>query len=470
MESRHRLYSSNHNRRKRRRSNNSNDAYEWDDEEYVMKQRRGDGVSLWKAANAVKKRLFRNNDRVNRRSNKRRHRYMDDDVLNKYEDYEMDMSEHLYEDEEYWMERSNREANSDKSYSSDELDNHYKDESRSRHDHDKRDYSDIRDEGQRVRSKYVASNDDYVENMYWAQKEVSSWFVDDEDEFDDYDVNERGNSKRRSMRRRQSSFLENMLNNVRQADDDQRRKAAEWDRAYSYDIDRSRFSQQTAPNFIDAEIENPKQEEYIHNDERQNTRKRRRTRRSKQIMEENRRKKLLEEQREREELDRVPPKGMFAWGPKGEIKIDIRLKAAQDALVEIQDAKDYLLTREKIMNEAKDKRDLAQENASFQRKRIYKRRDYISATEGAQLRSDLRRLDVEFAEASRFYRETDDAVREAAVMLQNLQSKYRVLLRLHEAEKDVSNNSTEHESSNTNREKEEIDNPENLNSQQDEVK
>ena len=409
------------------------DDFYFDDERRVYQNRKRRTPFLQKV-----KTLFRGNGNTGNVKSKRRSRDRIDPsatgrrryVSSLDWDVDVDMKDHLYEDDEYLERQSEISSKDDdeiiddvKVGRIDEDDDEARINKRKRASSDRnawngheeeinfeRNASSRRRRARQTKSDYVVS--DFNEPT-WTQEEVASWFKDE------YDDDENFSS---------GSVIDDVFDNWRQSDHNQRKKAAEWDKAYSYDIRRSRRSQQARR--VDSDVVDVEVEDFQYEDspESQNESRRRRTRRERQIMEERRRKKFLDEQRELEELERVPPEGMGAWGPEGAVSMDIREMAIMEALKEIENAKQSCMKQEERLDSAEKARLKAQEIASQQRKRVYERRDYISASEGAHLRAQLRRLDTDLAESKRNYQEADEAVRESQVILQRLETKHRALL------------------------------------------
>ena len=427
------------------------DYYDGDDDGY-SDDNRGSNRRNFPFLKNIKK-LFQNNEHANnssrrdRKSSSVRSRQSNPKPIEW--DIDIDMKDHLYEDDEYLEEQRQRKEQHDsrtvidedipKAYQNDlkEFVNERKNKTRekptqrrSRSEYRSANFEEGGSRHRRRRPLNARSN--YDESGYnkptWTQEEVSSWFDDDDDDDDEQIY------KTRKQRRVSPSLIDDAFDNWRRADHEQRKKAAEWDRAYSYDIRRSRRSQQAQS--IDSDIVDVEAEDFTYDDssEKENGSRRRRTRRERQIMEERRRQKILDEQRELEELERVPPKGMGAWGPDGKISMDIREKAVVEALKEIEDAKEYVKQQEEMLKLVEKARQEAQETAYLQRKNVYNRRDYISATEGAHLRAQLRRLDTKLAEVKRDYQEADETVRESQVLLQRLQIKHSTLLNQNSSE------------------------------------
>ena len=75
-------------------------------------------------------------------------------------------------------------------------------------------------------------------------------------------------------------------------------------------------------------------------------------------------------------------------------------------------------------------------DAVLQRKRLSKRKDYLSAAEGAKLRASLRQLDLEVRDAAQVVREAQEDLENAQVALEELEVRHWALLSQYEAEKE----------------------------------
>jgi len=198
----------------------------------------------------------------------------------------------------------------------------------------------------------------------WTEEEVSSWFDDDDDSDSTY-------------QQRQKYLADDMFNDLRRADHKRRKKAAEWDESYAFDINRSRISRESQPsleNVVDVEVqvEKSKNDEKEINgrdgDERQN-RSRKFEINQDQVSVEQRAK--IKEKEDAEKRERVPPNGIVAWGPLGEIKgKDVRQKAAEEAIDQIKSAQLCLEKQKAKLIVAEERMQVTRVTAVLQRKRI----------------------------------------------------------------------------------------------------
>mmetsp|Transcript_20014 Transcript_20014/g.25931 ORF Transcript_20014/g.25931 Transcript_20014/m.25931 type:complete len:615 (+) Transcript_20014:1590-3434(+) len=259
----------------------------------------------------------------------------------------------------------------------------------------------------------------------WTEEEVSSWFDDDDASDSTY-------------QQRRKYFADDMFNDLRRADHKRRKKAAEWDESYAFDINRSRISRESQPdleNIVDVEVqvEKTKNDEKkingIDGAERQN-RSRKFESNQDQVSVEQRAK--IKEKEDAEKRERVPPNGIVAWGPLGEIKgKDVRQKAAEEAIDQIKNAQISLEKQKAKLIAAEERMQVTRVTAVLQRKRISERTDYISASEGAQLRRSLRELDLEVSKEKRRLREAREATNIAEIRLNELNSKYDALMTMY---------------------------------------
>jgi len=198
----------------------------------------------------------------------------------------------------------------------------------------------------------------------WTEEEVSSWFDDDDASDSTY-------------QQRRKYFADDMFNDLRRADHKRRKKAAEWDESYAFDINRSRISRESQPdleNIVDVEVqvEKTKNDEKkingIDGAERQN-RSRKFESNQDQVSVEQRAK--IKEKEDAEKRERVPPNGIVAWGPLGEIKgKDVRQKAAEEAIDQIKNAQISLEKQKAKLIAAEERMQVTRVTAVLQRKRI----------------------------------------------------------------------------------------------------
>jgi len=135
------------------------------------------------------------------------------------------------------------------------------------------------------------------------------------------------------------------------------------------------------------------------------------------------------------DVDRVPPSGVTAWGPEGEVKggIDARSQAAIDAMEEIQDAKRMLEKKEAQAIDAEEMVIVAKTDANLQRKRMEARREEIGTT---RLREKLRTINAGVNNAARALRRARAEVQFALNKVQELEDRHWALLSDFDAEEE----------------------------------
>jgi hypothetical protein len=118
-------------------------------------------------------------------------------------------------------------------------------------------------------------------------------------------------------------------------------------------------------------------------------------------------------------VERVPPAGIPAWGPSGDLGIDARTKAILDALEDIQLAKEVVNERKAAVEKAKEDVAILRIDAELEKKRLRS-----TVREARMLQESIRQLDFEVQESSR-------ALRYAQSRLEISQSELAALERRH---------------------------------------
>jgi len=262
------------------------------------------------------------------------------------------------------------------------------------------------------RRRGAVKNDDliYEEGESWTREEVSNWFNGGEDD-DSYSSESK------------SSLVGDVFEKIREGSETRMKKAVQWDNSYSPQRLRGRID--PSYDVVDVEVEDyTGEDEMIERDRIFSQAKRRRRSGT--------RRRVGNEKDLIDAIDRVPPI-VGAWGPEGElIGMNAREKAIMEAVREIDDARRVVEDERAALSVAEERRSIAKAAVLLQRKRISDRRDYISASEGAQIRVKLRTLDADVTETKRAARKAEDLVYEAESRLQELESLHSALLKLAE--------------------------------------
>ena len=139
-------------------------------------------------------------------------------------------------------------------------------------------------------------------------------------------------------------------------------------------------------------------------------------------------------------VERVPPANVPAWGPMGDLGMDARTKALQDALQDIASAKEEVEDRRRRMTMAQDQLAVLRVDAQLERKRLMRLQstnddDFNSERTTLAAREALRRTQRRIEEASRRLRwrqlQWDEAVQELA----QVEARHWALLKAYNPEK-----------------------------------
>ncbi len=134
--------------------------------------------------------------------------------------------------------------------------------------------------------------------------------------------------------------------------------------------------------------------------------------------------------------ERVPPKGIKAWGPEGEINggIDARSYAAQCALEEIEKMRDIFEGKEKLVADAEQDLLQLKREASIQKKKLLSENDRRYST---RIRDELRRINFDIEDSARNLRRAKGEALAAIDKLEDTELRHWALLRQHEADKEL---------------------------------
>jgi hypothetical protein len=122
-------------------------------------------------------------------------------------------------------------------------------------------------------------------------------------------------------------------------------------------------------------------------------------------------------------VERVPPSGIPAWGPTGDLGIDARTKAILDALEDIQLAKDVVSERTAAVEKAKEDLAILRIDAELEKKRLRS-----TVREARTLQESIRQLDFEIQESSRALRYAQSRLKMAQNELTALERRHWAVL------------------------------------------
>ncbi|KAG7363329.1 hypothetical protein IV203_026689 [Nitzschia inconspicua] len=298
----------------------------------------------------------------------------------------------------------------------------------------------------------------------WVSKQVSSWFTDDEDgaygnDDDEYDEFEKDSRDMRLQGRRRHGGRERsnwspmgMLDSFLRIDRDQMAfKAAEYDSKMGIRRPRSRRKkgnperpdQQESPRDIngrrpgyayryDASLDDDDSPPVLDIELTEEVEEDQETAQQRSIESGSKEKsetksKISEKSWEERQaaVERVPPVDVPAWGPKGQLSMNARQKAIEDALKDIQTAKRKLNQRVKREIRARDEIAILNVDAKALRLKM----DQSRSRRTSQLDvEELRAIELEIDDASRALRRARKQVDLAKEELQELEDRHYAVL------------------------------------------
>ncbi|GAX24406.1 hypothetical protein FisN_4Lh541 [Fistulifera solaris] len=128
-------------------------------------------------------------------------------------------------------------------------------------------------------------------------------------------------------------------------------------------------------------------------------------------------------------IERVPPDGIPAWGPTGELDFDARTKAVMDALEDIATAKDRVENRKKRVDECREELSIIRIDLELQKKRL---RESRLKSQAAVER--LRRMDLNLENTARKLRRELIKLKNAKQDLVELEARHWAVLGFYDPE------------------------------------
>jgi len=272
------------------------------------------------------------------------------------------------------------------------------------------------------------SRDVYEDELYetrhrgdWASDEVASWFDDDED-YDD-----RG---RRSRRRSESSSWSPFnaldvffgLNRGRldeQAEEYNRRMGIRSSDRQSRPKPRTTRRKGYAYRYVDEDEEPPVADyEVVEQDAIKDA-----IIDAEAVEEESQPKRELSWEERALAVERVPPVGVPAWGPTGDLGVDARTKAISDAFEDINEAKRKVKEKEQQVALSKEGISILRVDSELERKRLRESRISMRA-----IQDRLRRIDRKVEDAARALRYASAQLQTARDELSELEARHWAVL------------------------------------------
>ena len=129
------------------------------------------------------------------------------------------------------------------------------------------------------------------------------------------------------------------------------------------------------------------------------------------------------------EMDRVPPRGVAAWGPNGPVSDDVQAMAAMDAMEEIKRAKKFLEKKEDMVEDAKEEVVALKADATFYEKQL----DGVGGSAARTLEKELGSILRDVEDSQRMLRLARAERDAASRQVENLEARHWALLSEYEA-------------------------------------
>jgi hypothetical protein len=122
-------------------------------------------------------------------------------------------------------------------------------------------------------------------------------------------------------------------------------------------------------------------------------------------------------------VERVPPTGIPAWGPTGDLGMDARAKAISDALEDILEAKNKVSKKEELVMKAREDVSILRIDTELERKRLRK-----SRLDPRLIQDTVRKLDLKVDDAARSLRYAQAQLKKAKDELSDLEARHWAVL------------------------------------------
>jgi hypothetical protein len=127
-------------------------------------------------------------------------------------------------------------------------------------------------------------------------------------------------------------------------------------------------------------------------------------------------------------VERVPPAGVAAWGPTGDLRMDARTKAIADAREDITQAQRRTNVHETLVEQARDELSVCRVNAELERKRRGRRTNNNNNNNARVVQERLRAMDLQVQDAARALRYAETRLAMAKNNLETLEARHWVVL------------------------------------------
>lgn len=129
------------------------------------------------------------------------------------------------------------------------------------------------------------------------------------------------------------------------------------------------------------------------------------------------------------EMDRVPPRGVAAWGPNGPVSDDVQTMAAMNAMDEIKRAKKFLEKKEDMVEDAKEEVVALKADATFYERQL----DGVRGSAARTLEKELGKVLRDVEDSQRMLRMARAERDAASRQVENLEARHWALLSEYEA-------------------------------------
>jgi hypothetical protein len=126
-------------------------------------------------------------------------------------------------------------------------------------------------------------------------------------------------------------------------------------------------------------------------------------------------------------LEQVPPAGILAWGPSGDLGIDARTNAMLDAMEDLREAREQLKLMTERTNLARDDIVVLRADAALEEKK--------RQVNPRRARERLRHIQLDIEDAARDLRRAQNAEQQARERLEAVEDRHWAVLSLYDAEK-----------------------------------
>jgi hypothetical protein len=275
----------------------------------------------------------------------------------------------------------------------------------------------------------------------WVPKQVSSWFQlgeeEDEEEEEDYG----GLRKRKSGKQRSGSssspfkvldvffgLNRDRLGEKAEMYDRQMglRPAEDWSRASRKKSRREERRKGYAYPYVDEDEEPPVAEVILEENDPELAEQYTAKNIENKVEDEEQRSKGRRELSWEERalaVERVPPAGIQAWGPKGDLRMDARTHAISDAIDDINGMKQTVKEKQQLVEEARENVAILKVDAELDKKRLSRNRQ-----DPRVVQDKLRRIDRKVDDAARSLRYTQNVAKMAQEDLVDLESRHWAVL------------------------------------------